>query len=341
MQRELKETRPPLRAYPRVSILVAAWNEANMIARHIESVVGLEYPNKEYIVCAGGADETFEIAQRYAGPGVLVLEQAPGEGKQRALRKAFQRSTGSIVYLTDADCIVNDVSFERVLAPLINEAEPAATGGSIPPVEQRRTCGFVAYQWGIQLYALAHAPAYGDGLLGRNAAVCRDVLEVCGAFDEAVPTGTDYHLAKALRGHGYRIRNVPASMAKTSYASGWRQYARQQRRWLRNVALLGARAGAWNEVRASVQTSVVGVVMLLGVTTVFTSHLLFALLAPGMLQSVAAKIRYMRFGSLLDGQRVANPLRTFAAALSYTVGEFVVWALPLIDYPFEGRRRQW
>ena len=339
----LARPRPGLSAAPRVSILVAAWNEAGNVARHVESVLALRYPNLEYILCAGGADGTLEIARRYAGRGVVVLEQAPGEGKQRALRKAFERATGTIIYLTDADCVVDDDAFERVLAPLINEGEAVATGGSIPPLEQRRANRFVAYQWAVQQYVLSGAPAYSDGLLGRNAAVGRDALEASGAFTAAVPTGTDYHLAKALRRRGYRIRCVPASLVETPYAAGWGGYARQQRRWLRNVALLGARFGAWGEVRASVQTSLLGVVMLLGGITIFAGRggrLPFALWCLGLAQSAGAKLRYLGFGRLLDGQPPAAG-RSLLAAVGYSIGEFAVWALPLADYPVAARRRRW
>jgi GT2 family glycosyltransferase len=344
LRAELDRPRPRLKATPRVSVLVAAWNEAGTIARHLESVAALDYPNLEYVVCAGGGDGTLEIARRHAGPGAVVLEQAPGEGKQRALQKAYERATGEIVYLTDADCVVGDVAFERALAPLIEEGEAAATGGSIPPPEQRWRHDFAAYQWAVQQYSLARAPAYVDGLLGRNAAVRRDALEACGAFAAAVPTGTDYHLAKALRRNGYRIRNVPASLVVTPYATDWGGYARQQRRWLRNVALLGARSGAWNEVRASLQTSLLGAAMLLGGATLFAGpagRLPFALWCLGLAQSAGAKLRYAGFGRLLDGRSPDSPARSLLAALGYSLGEFVVWALPLTDYPVAARRIQW
>lgn len=341
LRADLARPRPALAAPPKVSILVAAWNEAGGLARHVESVIGLRYPNREYVLCAGGPDGTLEIARRYAGPGVVVLEQAAGEGKQRALQQAFRRSGGSIVYLTDADCVVDDVSFERVLAPLVNEGEAAATGGSIPPPEQRLGSDFATYQWAVQQYSLARAPAYGDGLLGRNAAVRRDALVACGTFDVPVPTGTDYHLAKALRRHGYRIRNVPASLVVTPYATGWDAYARQQRRWLRNVALLGIRSRAWGEVRASLQTSFLGVAMLLGATTVGAGRLPFALWCLALAQSAVAKLRYLSFGRALDGRCPGHPLRNLIMTLGYTVGEFVVWALPLVDYPVAARRRRW
>jgi cellulose synthase/poly-beta-1,6-N-acetylglucosamine synthase-like glycosyltransferase len=341
---ELLGPPPRLGTTPRVSILVAAWNEGDGLARHLESVRRLSYPDLEYVLCAGGTDGTEEIARRAAARGIVVLPQEAGEGKQRALRRAFARATGSIIYLTDADCVLDEVSFERLVAPLIEEGESAATGSSIPPPEQRRACAFAHYQWAVQQYRLAHAPVYVDGILGRNAAVRREALERCGAFDADVPTGTDYHLAKALRRHGYRIRSVPASLVETPYATGWGGYARQQRRWLRNVAVLGARFGAWNEVRASVQTSLLGVAMLLGGASLFAGpagRVPFALWCLGLAQSALAKLRYVAFGRLVDGRSPAPLPAALPPALEYTFGEFAVWTLPLADYPVAARRRRW
>ena len=88
---------PALESWPRlpkVSVLVAAWNESAHIERHIESFQALRYPHKELVLCAGGTDGTYDMAKKYASEVVKVLEQHPGEGKQRALRKAFPQTDG-------------------------------------------------------------------------------------------------------------------------------------------------------------------------------------------------------------------------------------------------------
>ena len=119
-------------ALPPVSILVAAWNEAARIDGHIESFRALRYPRKELVLCAGGDDGTYERACRHAGPAVIVLRQEPGEGKQRALARAFAETRGEIIFLTDADCLLTDEAFERTLRPVAIGEEQAATGGLRP-----------------------------------------------------------------------------------------------------------------------------------------------------------------------------------------------------------------
>ncbi len=254
------EPLPPLEGWPErplVSVLVAAWNEAAGIDAHIESFRSLRYPRVELVLCAGGDDGTYERAGRHAGPAVTVLRQRPGEGKQRALARAFAASRGEIIFLTDADCRLADEPFERTLFPLIVGGEAAATGGS-RPFDEQLADPFAFSQAAAQLYAARPGPEYATGILGRNAALRRSLLAATAALDAPAATGTDYVLAKTLIAAGARIRNVPDSLMPTEYPTAAREYLRQQRRWLRNVALHGRRFGAMDEMRASLRTSLVG-----------------------------------------------------------------------------------
>ena len=131
-----EDSRPAVAVTPRVTVLVAAWNEADLIERHVESVLALRYPNLEYVLCAGGTDDTYRLASRYERPGVVVLEQRPGEGKQAALRRGLQHASGDVIFLTDADCLLDDDSFERTVAPIVAGEAEATSGGSRPLTAQ-------------------------------------------------------------------------------------------------------------------------------------------------------------------------------------------------------------
>jgi hypothetical protein len=333
---------PTLAATPRVSVLVAAWNEASMIAQHIESVLGLRYPAVEYVVCAGGDDGTFEIAQRYARPGVIVLEQRAGAGKQAALRQCLAQASGEIIFLTDADCLLDDRCFERTLGPIVRREAVATSGASRPLPELAARHALAAYRWSADAYVAAHGAAQTTGLLGRNAAIARRALEGVGAFDDDVPSGTDYHLAKALRTVGIRIRHVPDSEVLTRDEGHPVKYARQQRRWLRNVVLQGLAAGAYDEVVAALRTSLLGVGMLLApVASLFFGRVLLSLWIVALGHGALSKLRYRGFVAIThDGPLTLGP-RACANAVLFTLLEFAVGALPLADYLVPSRRRTW
>ena len=339
LRAELAKPAPAPRQTPRVSILVAAWNEASFIERHIRSVLGLSYPNKEYILCAGGSDRTLEIARRYAGEGVVVLEQRPGEGKQRALQRAFEVCTGEIIYLTDADCLLDDASFRRVLAPLLDGTSKASSSGVLQPLPEQASSPFVSYQWSSQLYACAHGPEYVTGLLGMNCAVRREALQQAGAFTERVATGTDYYLAKRLLEHGARIAHVRTGLAVTRYQECWTKYARQQTRWLRNVSLHGVKFGAVAEVINVLRTSVLGMVMLLlPATSLWLGPAAGAAWVLAFSHACSSKLRYLAFARIMVPGSVGRPTAALAA---YALGDFAIWAAPLLQLLVPAWRARW
>ncbi len=333
---------PPLEdwpALPLVSVLVAAWNEADFIERHIESFFSLRYPNKELVLCAGGGDGTFELASRFAGPQVKVLRQEPGEGKQRALARAFGETGGVVIFLTDADCLLADEPFERTVWPVASGEEQVATGSS-QPLDEQVVDPFAFAQAATQLYGAMHGASYAPGILGRNCAVARSLLMVTSALNAPAPTGTDYVLAKTLDAAGVRIRQVPESRMPTEFPSTVRTYLRQQRRWLRNVILHGRRFGAADEVCAALRTSVTGLVMLLlpGLG-VLLSPWLIVVWSVLVGQALAARFRYMGFAGAVLSRPVQA--RDLAWQAPFLLLDFVAWARPLADYVRQRDRWGW
>lgn len=95
-------TAPPIAveaAYPRISVIIPARNEANNLPHvlpHVPSFVS------EIILVDGhSTDDTIAVARRIA-PSIRVVHQT-GRGKGDALRCGFDASTGDIVVMIDAD----------------------------------------------------------------------------------------------------------------------------------------------------------------------------------------------------------------------------------------------
>lgn len=328
---------PVLKHQPLVSVLVAAWNEAPAIARHIEAFLSLRYPRRELILCAGGSDATYQLAARYESACVHVLEQQPGEGKQHALGRCFEQAGGEIIFLTDADCLLDDDAFERTLAPVINEGAAASTGTS-HPLNEQQCQPFILHRWFTGIYDQAHWGNTTAGVLGRNGALQSGVLAAIGGFQARVRTGTDYHMAKLLRQHGYQIRYVPSSVT-TAFSETVRVYWKQQARWLRNVVIHGLRFGAYREVMACFVPSVIGMVMLFGVLPALLLEPVFLALWGWLwLHALLSRMRYMRFGEIVTG----NPFGYGYALLpTFMVIDFAIWASILLQYPSRQGRVQW
>jgi cellulose synthase/poly-beta-1,6-N-acetylglucosamine synthase-like glycosyltransferase len=101
---------------PSVTVIVSARNEEDKIAKCIESLLNLDYPeNKiELIVIDNFSnDRTPVIMKDYStkNPSLTFLETEKSEGKLKgktlALTQAIKKSKGEIIFTTDADCEVN------------------------------------------------------------------------------------------------------------------------------------------------------------------------------------------------------------------------------------------
>ena len=332
---------------PLVSVLVAAWNEIEHIDQHIQSFLALRYPNKELILCAGGADGTYQQAKRYVGPQVRVFEQQAGEGKQRALHRCLPHTRGALIFLTDADCVLDNESFERTLYPVAAGIEHVCTGSSRPDSTQLSN-PFVVAQVASQLYSDLHRSTYAAGLLGRNCAVNRSLLEQSKGLAAPAPTGTDYVLAKMLVRAGARIRQVPESRIVTDYPTTTQAYVRQQRRWIRNVGLHGVRFGAYSEVRASLQSSLIGLMMLLlpwgWLIGLKAALLLWVLL---LWHGVLSRVRYLYlcYNCLVPDTaamfRITIQIKQLMLQPVMLFLDFFAWTQPLRDYVLPKRQKEW
>ena len=94
---------------PSVSLIVAAWNEQDVIERRVENLLALDYPRERLeIVVASDAstDRTDEIVQRIAArDGRVRLIRCPRGGKVAAQNRAVRETTGEIVAFSDANAI--------------------------------------------------------------------------------------------------------------------------------------------------------------------------------------------------------------------------------------------
>ena len=341
-QREPPTPLPPLSAWaslPLVTILVAAWNEADLIAAHIERVLGLRYPHKQLVLCAGGTDQTYQIAQRYAGEQVQVLEQHAGEGKQAALERGLALAHGTLIYFTDADCLLDDETFERLIYVLACEGEQAATGASMPLPEQQ-TNSFVQQQWAPPSYIHgSNRDDYDQGLLGRNCAVTKEWVVQAWQPRRRIVSGTDYYLALRLRQAGVAIRRVPASVIATRFPTSVPAYVRQQRRWLRNVVQLGFAYGAPAEAARVMQTTAVGIMMLalpLGAVRWRVAGGVWVIL---LTHALLARLRYLWV--LRATARVPIRQTTYLLLLPMLGLDWVIWSRAALDFGLHPTRWQW
>jgi len=105
-------------ACPRVSIIVAAYNEEALIERKILNTRALDYPASRLellIVSDGSTDRTVEIARCYRNGRLRVLA-ARRRGKAYALNRGAAAAHGDVLVFTDANTVLKPDALRRLVA---------------------------------------------------------------------------------------------------------------------------------------------------------------------------------------------------------------------------------
>lgn len=117
---------------PSVTVLVAAWNEADCIEKKIRNTFDLDYPAdrlRVLVVSDGSDDATPQLVAALAEtePRLRGLHQDERQGKTAAVNRAIEFVDTDLVVLNDANTDVNPEALRRLAAHF---ADPAVGGVS-------------------------------------------------------------------------------------------------------------------------------------------------------------------------------------------------------------------
>jgi cellulose synthase/poly-beta-1,6-N-acetylglucosamine synthase-like glycosyltransferase len=117
---------------PFVSLLIPAYNEADVIERKIENSLALDYPadRMEIVVASdGSSDETATIAQTRAdGQRIRVLAYAQNRGKVATLNASVPELRGEVLVFSDASAVLHPDSVRRLVENLADAGVGAVSG---------------------------------------------------------------------------------------------------------------------------------------------------------------------------------------------------------------------
>ncbi|WP_163264258.1 glycosyltransferase family 2 protein [Dysgonomonas sp. 216] len=89
--------------YPKITIVTPNYNQADYLEQTIQSVLGQNYPNLEYIIIDGAStDGSVEIIKKYADK-LTYWESVADKGMYHAIQKGFEKSTGEIMAWINSD----------------------------------------------------------------------------------------------------------------------------------------------------------------------------------------------------------------------------------------------
>ncbi len=187
--------------FPRVSIVVAVRNMEETIGRCIESLINLDYPDKEIIVVDDGStDQTPTILQRYP----IRMLRIENSGVSAARNAGIEIGNGEIVAFTDGDCYAERAWLDR----LVRRFQDPTTGGVGGYVDFERE-GVIAAAISIEYEErLALRQKSTQSIACINAAFRRDALLLVGKFRRIsgeLVGGEDIDLSYRIREKGFSL----------------------------------------------------------------------------------------------------------------------------------------
>lgn len=216
---------------PSVTIVIAAYNEAPIIAERIENCLALDYPPERLeilIVMDGCTDGTASVAARFAGPNLRLISHDVRVGKVNALNTAIPQARGEIVVGSDANCFFRpDVL--RQLVRHFGDPRVAMVAGAkrIQPGRDSISQGEGLY-WRYESY-LKRMDSRVSTALGATG----EIFAVRRAVFRLLPSDSiieDFYLSMQLVMEGHRIVYEPAAIAaeraSASFADEFKRKAR-------------------------------------------------------------------------------------------------------------------
>jgi biofilm PGA synthesis N-glycosyltransferase PgaC len=140
--RPIRTPPDPAAIPPRMSIILAARNEAQRLPARIENLLALDYPpdRREIIIVSDGStDDTLKVLSRYGG--VVTALAVPPSGKAAALNLGVAHATGDILVFADARQMFAPGALGALVAPLADPAIGGVTGELLLDCEASEVAG--------------------------------------------------------------------------------------------------------------------------------------------------------------------------------------------------------
>ena len=103
-----------MKTLPKISVVTPSYNQARFLEACIESVLGQNYPNLEYIVMDGGStDGSIEIIKKYE-KHITYWKSERDAGQFDAINQGLNKSTGEIMTWINSDDLLHPWAFELV-----------------------------------------------------------------------------------------------------------------------------------------------------------------------------------------------------------------------------------
>lgn len=229
--------------WPKVTILVPAYNEANVLPATIASMDLLDYPKDqlEFVyIYAASKDATADILQARAAldPRAKLIAQHPHRiGKAAAINDALPHCTGEFVISLDADQVPSTDAVKRVVCWFL--AEPNTACVKARPIGTNIGESPFALMVKLERDMIERGETYAREVAGGftffgggQVAFRQSMFSKLGKFREDVLL-EDIDLSIRIHAAGFRLRVDPEFVTHEEHPASPLAWWTQRRRWVR------------------------------------------------------------------------------------------------------------
>ena len=212
--------------WPRVSVVVCAYNAADTLEDNLRSLEQLTYPNFEIILVNDGSkDRTSEIGHSFSKVRVI---DTPNAGLSAARNVGLAEATGEIVAYTDADTRVDRDWLTFLVQPFLTSDVVGSGGPNVVPPDDPPIAQCIARAPGGPTHVLLD-DRIAEHVPGCNMAFRRDALLAIDGFNPTyLRAGDDVDVCWRLQARGWKIGFASSALVWHHHRSSVKAYWRQQ-----------------------------------------------------------------------------------------------------------------
>lgn len=236
---------------PDVTIIIPAYNEADILQEKIHNTLSLNYPDgllKIIVITDGSTDSPEKILAAY--PGVLHLHEAKRKGKSAAINRAMKEVTTSVTIFTDANSILNA---EAILKLAEHFANPLTGGVSGEKRIISNKSSDVADEGEGMYWKYESALKKMDARLFSIVGAAGELFAIRSKLYKPLEEDTildDFVLSLRICESGFRIAYEPSAIAyERASASVEEEYKRKTRIAAGAFQAMGRLHSIWNPFR--------------------------------------------------------------------------------------------
>jgi len=281
--------------WPKVTVVIPAFNEGAMVGRSIRSVAACNYPKDKLeviVVDDGSRDDTFFHMQhlRREFPDLVKLVRFAGNrGKRSALVAGFRAATGDFIITIDSDSEIAPQTVHEMVVPFLADAKVGAVAGRVAVLNRDTAISrmldvqfALAFDFGRAAQSVYRAVACCPGALSSfRKSVILPYLEEWENqrfLGRPVNHGEDQALTNIVLRQGYDTVYQRTAIVHTLVPTNYSQLSRMFLRWDRSYIVEGFSFARFMFTRYREKNRVLPVV------TFFVANLRFVLVAVALME---------------------------------------------------------